>query len=256
MISSQNTPLVIALGMSLPFLHFHHGMKKTLAMLILMTLGFYSCGQINPSTRDKVLNDVKTVDTINIDESSIQTQEYSANNHIHTETNYTDPTGRGVIIQNGFPRGGGRVSDDIDYGYAVFWSRVQNKTDSLIEIIINFPADSIIIFPSSNGHIKLLVPQDTMTMDKVSKFSYGLKNIKTIVENNFHQSSQIHRTIKPNEETIFYVVLLSHFDLSDQVIRRTGLFLEGQDLFYRLSIDASSSKIIPCGKIAFLSNRD
>jgi len=231
-------------------------MKKTITILILTIIGYFACGQSDQPTKDKVTRKVIAEEPIPIHKSEIHTQEYSADNRIHTEANYADSTGSRIIIQNGFPRGGGRVSDDIDYGHAVFWSRLQNKTDSLLEITINFPADSIIIFPSSNGYIKLLVPQDTMTMDKVSVFSYGLDNIKTFIESNFHQSSQIHRTIKPNEETMFYVILLSHFASSDQVIRRTGLFLEGQDLLYRLSIDDSTSKIIPCGQIIFKNEGD
>ena len=232
-------------------------MNKTLIVLILTTLGFYCYGQNDQSTKIKVTDDVKSVDTITLDESRINSKTHEFN-YIDTEANYTDSVGKGIIIQNGFPRGGGRLysSNDISYGHAVFWSRVVNMKDTPLKITINFSADPTIIFPSSNGHIKLLVPQDTMTIDKVSKYGYGLKNLRTFVESNFHQSSQIQRTINPKEDCIFYVVLLSHFSSSDEVIGRTGLFLKGQDLFYRLTIDSSTSKLIPCGRIAFENEDD
>jgi len=221
-----------------------------------MTLGFYSFRLNDQSTKDKVVDDVVSEDTLTLDENSIKSQEFISINYINTEANYTDTTGIGIIIQNSGPRGGGRVSDDIDYGYAVFWSRVINKKDTPLKITINFPADSTMIFPSSNGHIKLLVPPDTMTIDKVSEFSYGLENLRTFVESNFHQPSQIQRTINPNEDCMFYVVLLSHFSSRDQVIRKTGLFFKEQELFYRLNIDASTSKIIPCGRVTFKNEDD
>ncbi len=197
--------------------------------------------------------DVKKIDTIRIDESRISTQEFSDNTYFHTEANYTDSAGLGIIIQNGFPRGGGTLytANEIPYGHAVLWSRVVNNTETPVQITVNFPADSIVIFPSSGVHFKLFVPQDTMTLDKVSKFGYGLENIRTIVESNFHQGTKIERTIQPNEDCIFYVILLSHLSTSDTGVSRTGLFLKGQDLFYRLTVDASTSKLVPCGRIAF-----
>lgn len=233
-------------------------MEKTLIILVLATLGFYSCRQKDLSTKNKEIDELKTVDTITLDEHRIKSQEINSNNHIHTEANYTDSTGKGIIIQNGFPRGGGRIysSKGMTYGHAVFWSRLINKTDTPLTITINFPADSILIFPSSNGHIKLLIPQETMRMDQVSEFSYGLENIKPFVESNFHKPSQLQRTIKPNEDCIFYVVLLSHFASADEVIRRTGLLLKEQDLFYRLTVDSLTSKIIPCGRIVFNNEED
>jgi len=231
-------------------------MNKTLIVLILTTLGFCSYGQNDPTTKPGGDEDVITADATTLDESRIRTKTHEVS-YVHTEANYTDSSGKGVIIQNGFPRGGGRISHELDYGHATFWSRVMNKGDTPLKVTIDFPADSIIIFPASSGHIKLLVPQDTMTIDQVSKYSYGLRNIKTFVESNFHEPSQIQRTINPNEDCMFYVVLLSHFPASSvHVIRRTGLFLKGEDLFYRLTIDSSTSNLVPCGRLAFTDEAD
>lgn len=217
-------------------------MKKTLIILMIVkVLSFYSFGQN------------KLSDTVILDESKIKFQEISSYNYVHTEANYTDSTGKGIIIQNGFPRGGGRIYsfNDISYEHAVFWSRVINKTDKPSKIIIKFPADSILISSSSNNHIKLLVPPDMMTIDQISKFSYGLTNVQAFVKSNFHQTSQLEKTINPNEDCIFYIVLLSHFSSDDKVVRRTGLFLKEQNFFYRLTIDSLTSKLIPCGQIIF-----
>ena len=229
-------------------------MQKTLVILILTTLGFYTYGQNEQSTKSMVTDDVETADTIALDENRINSKPHEFD-YLDTEADYSDSTGKGIIIQNSGPRGGPINTPSGKYGAAVFWSRVINNRDTPLKITISFPADSTIIFPSSNGHIKLLVPQDTMTIDKVSEFGYGLKNLETFVQSNFHQSSQIKRTIDPSEDCIFYVVLLSHFSSSDEVIRQAGLFLKGEDLFYRLTIDSSTSKLMPCGQIA-LKNED
>jgi len=228
-------------------------MRKNLLILILTTSAFCSCGQNHKSTTDNVNSDVKTVDTITLNENRIKTQDFSYDSYIHTEANYIDSSGKGIIIQNSYPRGGGSIysSNEKQYGHAIFWTRVVNKEDRPLELTINFPADSIIIFPTSNVHFKLLVPPDRMTVDKISTFSFGLGGVETFVNKNFHQPSQIRRTIHPNEDCLFYIILLSHFAQPDKGVRRTGLFLKEQNLYYKLSIDSLHSKLIPCGRIAF-----
>ncbi len=211
-----------------------------------------SCGQSNHLTADKAEQPIETADSIVIDTSRIKRETFSHDSYIHTEADYTDSTGKGIIIQNSYPRGGGLIYTKgiQQYGHAVFWTRVVNKTDKTLELNVHFPADSILVYPSPHAHFKLLVPPDTMTLDQVSVFGFGLENIKTFVESNFHQASQIRRTIPSNEESIFYVVLLSHLPTSDQGVSRTGLFLNEQNLFYRLS-SPLGVKFIPCGRITF-----
>ncbi len=46
-------------------------MRKSLIILILTTLGFYSYGQNDQSIQNKVIDDVKTIDTITLDENRI-----------------------------------------------------------------------------------------------------------------------------------------------------------------------------------------
>lgn len=232
-------------------------MSKTLLALILMTFGFCSYGQDDHSSKSAATTNAELVDGLTLDESKIKSKTHEVD-YIDTEANYTDSDGKGIIIQNGFPRGGGSVysPSGVPYGHAVFWSRVINRGDTPLKIVVRFPADSTVIFPATNGHVRLLVPQDTMAIENVSTFGYGFKNLRAFVKQDFHQSSQIQRTIQPGEESIFYVVLLSGFFLPDEVIRRTGLFLNGQELFYRLTIDSSTSKLIPCGEITFVNEDD
>lgn len=229
-------------------------MKKHFILLLLtITTGLYSCGQSSRQPNsDEVTSPVET-DTFTINETSIKTESFSADRYIHTEANYTDSTGRGIIIQNSYPRGGGSLSTPSgkSYGHAVFWSRVINKTDTPLALNIHFPADSFLILPSPTVHFKLLVPPDTMTLDKVSTFSFGLETVQTFVDRNFYQTSELQRMIPPNEDALFYVILLSHLSTNDKGIGRTGLFLEGQDLFYKLSVNTTVSKLLPCGRIDF-----
>lgn len=70
--------------------------------------------------------------------------------HTKYKFEYTDSIGKSLIIQNSFPRDGpytdptGKI-----FGYGIFWTRVINETATLLELTINFPADSFAIFPSA-----------------------------------------------------------------------------------------------------------
>lgn len=227
-------------------------MRKSILLLLLMTLSFYACGQSHKTTTDTEVNDPKTIAKKTKYKSEIKTHGFTRDSYMHTEATYTDSTGNNIIIQNSYPRGGPINTPDGRYGHAVFWSRVINKTDTTVELNLNFPADSIVIEPTTNTHFKLLVPPDTMTLDKVSTYGFGLKRIESFVAENLYKPSHFQRTIKPNEDAMFYVVLLSHLTPTDKGVLRTGLFLEGQDLFYKLEdSDSQSDKFVPSGSISF-----
>lgn len=228
-------------------------MKKHLIILLFILINIlYSCGQSTKSSSGKATNEL-TTDSIKLDETVIKNEPFSMDRYVHTEADYTDTTGKGIIIQNSYPRGGGPLPtpSGASYGHAVFWSRVINKTDTPLSLQIHFPADSFLVLPSPTIHFKLLVPPDTMTLDKVSTFSFGLENIQSFVYRNFYQVSELQRSIPPNEDAMFYVILLSHLSNNEQGVGRTGLFLEGRELFYKLSVNADVFKVLPCGKVAF-----
>ncbi|MRH99658.1 hypothetical protein GH721_03840 [Kriegella sp. EG-1] len=221
-------------------------MRKIILLFLLAILPICICGQsLNNATAKTAANKTKY-------KSEIKTQGFSRDSYLHTEACYLDTTGKGIIIQNSYPRGGPINTPAGKYGHAVFWSRVINKTDTPIALNLHFPADSIVIDPATHTHFKLLVPPDKMTPDKVATFGFGLDYIEDFVADNFYKTSQFKKTIKPNEDAMFYVILLSHLAPTDSGVIRTGLFLEGQDLHYKLEdLDSQKDKFVPSGSITF-----
>jgi hypothetical protein len=178
---------------------------------------------------------------------------------IHSET-----ASQGVIIQNSLPKGdrhtdsGGKV-----FGIAIFWTRVINNTANPLELTINFPADSLEIPSSPDSYLKLFLPADTMTLDKVPLYNYGVTGLRSYLDTGLNKPSKLQRTINPKEESLFYIGVL-RYQVPDQApgtrrpglhqarggVIRTALVLKEEDLFYRISIDLDST-LIPCGQIVF-----
>lgn len=192
----------------------------------MMVLALYSCNQKKKSTPDNV--NVKAV---------ISTK------YVDTEYKYPDAAKTDLIIQNSMPKSGIHYTDPKGkkYVYAVFWTQITNKTNKTLEINIDFPVDSFEFPPSSGNYFKLLLPSDTITLQKRDLYDYGLK-IKPFLDHNIHKASSLKRTINPNESSGFYVVPLSNRGTNSTL--RTGFRLKGQNLYYRIN-----NKEIPCGKI-------
>lgn len=200
----------------------------------MATTGLYSCGQSSKSTPETV--DIET-------ENSVRKYEYA------------DSMGNRLIIHNSFPKSGGSYTDPNGkkYAYAVFWTRITNEIINPIELTIDFPLDSFEITSSSDNYIKLLLPSDTMTIDKEPLYDYGLP-IKSFLDTGIIKSYSLKSTINPKESTTFYVVMLSNKGVDGTL--RTGLSLKGQNLFYKISVFKSISghplmdeKEINCGSI-------
>ena len=198
-------------------------MKKSILILIMTTMGFFSCKQGNKSTPD--YND----------------------KGIYTKYEYNESNGARLIIQNSLPKSKIHYTDPNGkkYVYAVFWTRITNETINSFELKIDFPIDSFEIPPSSGNYMKLLLPSDTMTLDKASLSDYGLA-IKSFLDTGIDKSNSLKRTVNPKESTAFYVVTLSTLGVGGTLhgTLRTGLSLKGQNLFYRIN-----DKEIPCGSI-------
>ena len=224
-------------------------------LVMLLIIGLYSCGQrVQPKLEKVTCDDAKVIDmtdTIQLAKDDIKTIPFSQESYIHTEIDYTDSVGRGIIIQNSYPRGGGSIPNpsELNYGHAVFWTRIVNQLDEPLDLNISFPADSFTIAKLPHAHFKLLIPPDRMTLDKVTEFSFGLKNIQDFIDGNFYQPSQLQKTIYPKEDCIFYVILLSHLATTDGGVSRTGLFLKDKDLFYKLNFGPEGEKLLPCGTL-------
>lgn len=192
-------------------------MKRSLVWIIMAMAGLFSCKQNSKSTP-------KTVDTETIN---------SVRRYV-----YADAAGKRFIIHNSEPKGGMQYTDPNGktYGYVVFWTQITNETLHPVELNIDFPLDTF-EFPSSSGrYMKLLLPSDTMTMEKKPLFDYGL-NVKSFLDNDRDQSSSLKRTIQPKGSTAFYVVMLSAWNptAGGSGALRTGFSLQGKNLFYKIS---------------------
>ena len=184
------------------------------------------------------------------------TSPQSKDPNFHTKYEYTDSIGERLIIQNGFPKGGTHTDPNGEvYDYRVLWTRISNETDNPLELKIDFPVDSYEIPGLPGKYYKVLVPPDTMTIDKEPLYDQDLTGLKSFLDNSIHKPSSLKRIINPKESGGFYVVIPS-WTGGAQGALRTGLSLKGQDLFYRISlikgpppISLISEKEIRCGSI-------
>ena len=175
---------------------------------------------------------------------------------VYTDTTYTFSSGKGIIIQNSLPKGGGIAPDGRQYfdssgksyAFAVFWTRIINETTSPFEININFPADSFAIFTPPDSYLRLFLPTDLLTYDKLPLYNYGLTGVKSFLDANFNKATKLQKIINPNEEHIFYVASLSY---QASGTPRAAIILKEQELYYRMSISPHGAGTIPFGKIAF-----
>lgn len=162
---------------------------------------------------------------------------------------YSESETDGILIQNSFPKGGpypGPTSEHFNYSYLVFFTRVVNKTEKAIELNVNFSADSVAIPNSPNTYMKLFLPPDEMSLDKQHQFSYGFKELKS-----FDEPTCFFKTLKPKEESLFYVVAIFYQTDKDawQQYRggnRAELVLKRKQLYYNLAPQVNS---LPCGYI-------
>jgi len=228
-------------------------MKRVLIISICSIVWLSSCQQKSKSRTGKVAveSDIKNTAHSNKRQPS---QTHDLEKYIYTDTTYTLAKGKNITIQNSFPKGGMIKPDGTQYsdltgklhGFASFWTRIINETDSPLELNINVPADSFPIFAPPDSYLKLFLPQEKFSVDKLSKFNYGLTEIKSYLDANFDNASILQKTINPNEEHIFYVITLSYEAAGTP---RAGLILKEQDLYYKMSIAPNGSGIVPFGTI-------
>ncbi|MFS4418745.1 hypothetical protein [Maribacter sp. 2307ULW6-5] len=182
-------------------------------------------------------------------------------NYIHTDTTYTTSSGKGITIQNSFPKGGmiePGVKQYVDptgkkYGFAVFWTRVINETSDPLALHINVPKDLFAIFTVPDAYARLLLPSQKVTLDKLSTFNYGLTDLQAYLDANLGKTSLLRTTIEPNQEHLFHMAALT-YKVGGTV--RAGLVLKEQDLYYKLGVVPYGSGTIPIGKIDFKTASD
>ena len=199
----------------------------------MATTGLFSFGQNSKSTQDTI--EIETV-------SSIRKYEYA------------DSIGKRIIIQNSWSRGiqyvdpNGKKKNKV-----LFWTRITNETENPLELNIDFPVEYEV--PSLPGkYFKILLPSDTMSLDKEPLPDYGIPDLKSFLDSNIHKPSSLKRTINPKESGGFYVAIL--FDEGVSGPFRTGLSIKGQNLVYKVTrytgkqgVQFVDEKEINCGSI-------
>jgi len=211
-------------------------MKKSI-LLIVVTAGLFSCNQGSKSKQEII--DIKTSNSV---------QNIQNDKDIYTKYEYADSKGGSLIIQNSFPKGESYTDPyGREYFKVIFWTRIINETDNPFELKINFPVDSFEL-PSFPGQFfKILLPQDTMTLDKEPLFNYGLTDLKSFLDNNRNKPSSLNRTINPKESSGFYVVKLTSRPKSGwqgNGAARAEFRLKEKNIFYRIINEGSKSNTI------------
>jgi hypothetical protein len=166
---------------------------------LLLSVFHTSCGQSQTnSPKDNIKSETKDVVT-----------SPGSNEKYHTKYEYTDSIGKSLIILNSIRKGGPYTDPKgISYGKVIFWTRLINETDNPLKLNIDFPVDSFEIPGLPGKYYKLLVPPDTMTIDREPLYDYGMTGLKLFLDNNIHKPSSLKRTINPKESSGFYVVIL------------------------------------------------
>ena len=151
---------------------------------------------------------------------------------------YADADGKRVIIYNSVPKGGGFTdSTGRRLPYTVFYTQVINGTGEPINLNIDFPLDSQEVPASSGNFLKLMLPSDEMTLDKVPLYDYGL-DVQTIFNGKRPAAATLNRTIAPNDSMAFYVLTSSNRGVDGAL--RTGFSLKGQQLVYKVAVFKSA----------------
>ena len=228
-------------------------MRNSVIILILVITWLSSCMQrTNVRTGKVSKNDNRQLSLIQDIEKS------SGYRYIYTDTTY-ESSGKEITIQNSGPKGG-NVEPEIPYTdstgkkyfFAAFWTRIINGTNTTLDFKVHFPADPFPLSSSSDAYLKLFIPTDTMTVDKLPLYSYGLTGMKSFLDTNFNNATILQKTIKPNEDHIFYIVTISYQAGGPA---RAAITLKEKELFYRISMGPYGPLEIPCGRIA-LKNKD
>jgi hypothetical protein len=168
-------------------------------------------------------------------------------NWVDSEVKHTDSNGNSVMMTNSLPKGGGVVyQNEKKYGYVVFWTRMSNQSATPIELKVKFP--EVTFFKSSDSYIKIVLPKESMNIEKEQLFDYGLTNLQSILNDESNQLVILQKKIGPKEDYLFYVTVFIHIEGSGSA--RAKFELNDKELFYKISM-GSDTTLIPSGSLDF-----
>ena len=171
-------------------------------------------------------------------------------NWVDSEVKHTDSNGNSVMMTNSLPKGGGVVyQNGKKYGYVVFWTRMSNQSATPIELKVKFP--EVTFFKSPDSYIKIVLPKETMKIEKEQLFDYGLTNFQSLLNDESNQLGILQKKISPKEDYLFYVTVFIHIEGSGPAGPARAKFeLNDKELLYKISI-GSDTTLIPCGSLEF-----
>ena len=168
-------------------------------------------------------------------------------NWVDSEVKHTDSNGNSVMMTNSLPKGGGVVyQNGKKYGYVVFWTRMSNQSATPIELKVKFP--EVTFFKSPDSYIKIVLPKESMNIEKEQLFDYGLTNFQSLLNDESNQLGILQKKIGPKEDYLFYVTVFIHIEGSGSA--RAKFELNDKELFYKISM-GSDTTLIPCGSLDF-----
>jgi len=170
-------------------------------------------------------------------------------------------THSGVSILTIGPRGGDYTdSTGKKFGFRIFRTHIINDTIIPIELIINFPSDSVALLPTdsiaslgipkSDRYVRVFLFPQSMAPDKQEEvYNYGVTGIESFLDTGLSKATMLKTTIQPKQDYTLYIGALIYPALQQA---RAKLFINGQNLVYRISIDPPlDSALISCGQIVF-----
>jgi len=171
-------------------------------------------------------------------------------NWVDSEVKHKDSKGNSVMMTNSLPKGGGVVyQNGKKYGYVVFWTRMSNQSATPIELKVKFP--EVTFFKSPDSYIKIVLPKETMKIEKVQLFDYGLTNFQSLLNDESNQLGILQKKISLKEDYLFYVTVFIHIEGSGPAGPARAKFeLNDKELLYKISI-GSDTTLIPCGSLEF-----
>lgn len=164
---------------------------------------------------------------------------------------YSKSANDGVIIQNGYNRGGpytGPVNTHYNVSNLIYYTRIVNNKVVPIEVTIDFTADSFAIPNSPDTFVKVFLASDTMTLDKRHLFNYGVKDLES-----FDHPTNFQRKLNPNEDCLFNVVAIFYQTKESAWSQERGgnrseFVLKGKDIYFRMPPQIDSLHV---GHISF-----